>query len=162
MIDWNKHLHRINGSYLNTPHGLSFEGYRVRQILTRICVSSECFGEAIYFVDKKQPVRFTRAFRFASNKIWRVNLRVFVSSKYLLRPNGRKIVKQINSSSAQGLQFENIECSKYQLIFVTAEQVFSRSFLFWLKTTTTTKTAHRFTHRLYVCLFLSKDSASGF
>ena len=56
MIDWNKHLHRINGSYLNTPHGLSFEGYRVRKILTRICVSSECFGEAIYFVDKKQPV----------------------------------------------------------------------------------------------------------
>ena len=42
MIKWNKH--RINGSY---AHGLSFGGYRVRQIPTRICVSRERFGTNI-------------------------------------------------------------------------------------------------------------------
>ena len=50
---------------------------------------------------------------------------------------------------------EYIEGSKCQVIFVTAEEVFSKSFLSCLK-----KTAHCFTHQLYV--YLSEDSASGF
>ena len=41
---------RINCSY---AHGLSFGGYRMRQISTRICLSRERFGEAIFFVDEK-------------------------------------------------------------------------------------------------------------
>ena len=41
-----------------------------------------------------------------------------------------------------------IKCSKYQLIFVTAEGVLSKPFLSWLKKKIT---AHRFTHWLYVC-----------
>ena len=41
---------RINCSY---AHGLSFGGYRMRQISTRICLSREHFGEAIFFVDEK-------------------------------------------------------------------------------------------------------------
>ena len=79
---------------------------------------------------------------------------MFVASKYCLRLNGTKIVKQINVGKI-------IEWGKYQLIFVTAEEVSSRPFLFWLKKKRKKKTAH-FTHRLYVCLFLSDDSASGF
>ena len=35
-------------------YGLSFGGYRERQISTRICVSRERFGEAIFFVDEKK------------------------------------------------------------------------------------------------------------
>ena len=79
---------RINGSY---AHGLSFGGYRVRQRSTRICVSRERFGEAIFFssMKKKKPDSFTRVCRFASNKIWRVNRRVhlIVPSNYRLRSN---------------------------------------------------------------------------
>ena len=75
-------------------YGLSFGGYRERQISTRICVSRERFGEAIFFVDekKKQPHCFTRVCWFASNKVWRVDFRVqlFVASEYRLRSNGRK------------------------------------------------------------------------
>ena len=51
---------------------------------------------------------------------------MFVASKYCLRLNGTKIVKQINVGKI-------IEWGKYQLIFVTAEEVSSRPFLFWLK-----------------------------
>ena len=43
-----------------------------------------------------------------------------------------------------------IERSKYQLIFVTAEEVLSKPFLSRLK-----QLPHLFNHRLYVCLFLS-------
>ena len=44
-------LDRINGSY---AHGLSFGGYIVRQISTRIYISGERFGEAIFFVDEEK------------------------------------------------------------------------------------------------------------
>ena len=53
---------------------------------------------------------------------------------------------------------EIIKCSKYQLIFVTAEEVLSMSFLFWPNK----KLPYRFILQLLVCLFLSEDSASGF
>ena len=51
---------------------------------------------------------------------------------------------------------EIIKCSKYQLIFVTAEEVLSMSFLFWPNK----KLPYRFILQLLVCLFLSEDSAS--
>ena len=41
---------RINGSY---AHGFSFGGHKVRQISTRICVSGEHFGKAIFFAHER-------------------------------------------------------------------------------------------------------------
>ena len=41
------------------------------------------------------------------------------------------------------------KCSKFQLIFVTAEEVLSKPFLSSLKK----RLPHRFTNQLYVCLF---------
>ena len=49
-------LDRINGSY---AHGLSFGGYIVRQISTRIYISGERFGEAIFFVDEEKENNHT-------------------------------------------------------------------------------------------------------
>ena len=121
----------------------------VGQILTRICVSRERLGEAIYFVNnKKQPLRFTRVFWFASNKLWRVNPRVqlFVASKCRLRLNEKKLSNRLTAALLKDCRLKDIENSKYQLIFATAEEVLSKPFLSWLKK----KTAHRFTHRLYV------------
>ena len=45
---------------------------------------------------------------------------------------------------------ENMECSKFQLIFVTAEEVLSKPFLSSLNKK---RLPHRFTNQLYVCLF---------
>ena len=50
---------RINCSY---DHGLSFGGYRMRQISTRICLSRERFGEAIFFVDEKNTHTVSQEF----------------------------------------------------------------------------------------------------
>ena len=85
---------------------------------------------------KKYPHRFTRVFRFASNKLWRVNLRVqlFVTSKYRLRSNGKKkLSNRLMAVILKDFCSENLECSKNQLIFVTAEEVLSMPFLFRLK-----------------------------
>ena len=65
--------------------------------------------------------------------------------------------RQTDKRTLKDCRFENIDYSKYQLIFVTAEEVFSMPFLSRLK-----QLPHLFNHRLYVCLFLSEDSASGF
>ena len=69
-----------------------------------------------------------------------------------------KVEIRLTVDVIKDFRLENIECSKYQLIFVTAEEVLSKPFLF----PAGKKKPHRFIHRLYVCLFLSKDSASGF
>ena len=105
MIKWNKHLRsdRTNGSYFLR---LSFGEHRVQQISTRICVSRERFGKQFFSPMKTQPHRFTRVWRFVSNKLWRVQLRV-----------------------------ENIECNTYQLTFKTGKEVLSKPFLSWLKIT---------------------------
>ena len=50
---------RINCSY---DHELSFGGYRMRQISTRICLSREHFGEAIFSLMKKTPTPFHKSF----------------------------------------------------------------------------------------------------
>ena len=63
-------------------------------------------------------------------------MQFFVASKYLLRPNGRKKEKLLNRLTVailKDFRLENMECSKYQLIFVTAEEVSSKPILFCLK-----------------------------
>ena len=136
MIKWNKH--RINGSY---AHGLSFGGYRVRQIPTRICVSRERFGTNI-IAGKPSSTVFCC-------------LKVSFTIKWKKK---EKLSNRLTAAILKEFRLENMECSKYQLIFVTAEDVLSKPILFWLNK----KLFHRFTHRLYVCLFLSDDNGSGF
>ena len=136
MIKWNKH--RINGSY---AHGLSFGGYRVRQIPTRICVSRERFGTNI-IAGKPSSTVFCC-------------LKVSFTIKWKKK---EKLSNRLTAAILKEFRLENMECSKYQLIFVTAEEVLSKPILFWLNK----KLFHRFTHRLYVCLFLSDDNGSGF
>ena len=84
---------RINGS---CAHGLSFGGYRVRQILTRICVSSERFVKPFFSLMKKKEVTaFHQSLPVCMKQIMagkRLSA-VFVPSKYCLPSNGRKIVK---------------------------------------------------------------------
>ena len=68
------------------------------------------------------------------------------------------LLNRLMAAILKDSRLKNIECRKYQLIFVTAEEVLSKPFLFWLKK----KLPHHFTKRLYVCLFVLEDSASGF
>ena len=85
---------------------------------------------------KKQPHRFTRVCQFASNTLWRVNLRVqlFVASKYRLRSNGGKFSNKLTADILKDFRLpENIECSKYQLVFWNTQEVLSKPFLSWLK-----------------------------
>ena len=87
-------------------------------------------------IKRKQPRRFTRVCQFASNKSWWVNLQVqlLVASKYRLRPNGSKNNKFSSRLTAVILKdfcLEVIERRKYYLIFVTAEEVLSKPFLFF-------------------------------
>ena len=69
-----------------------------------------------------------------------------------------KVEIRLREAVLKDFRLENIECSKYQLIILTAEEVLSKPFLFSAEK----KKPHRFTHRLFVCLVLSEDSASGF
>ena len=123
MIKW------INGSY---AHDLSFGRHRVRKLSTRICVSKGRFGCFLSFH------RFTRACRFASNKLWHVNLRVLLFVLQSMVYDQMKKNSQIARSQGaiiKDCRLGNIECSKYQLIFVTRRR-FCRSHLFpgWKKT----------------------------
>ena len=86
----------------------------------------------------KYQLVFASAENVLKQILLRVNLRVqfFVASKYRLRPNGRKKEKSSNRLTAailKDFRLENMECSKYQLIFVTAEEVLSKPILFCLK-----------------------------
>ena len=86
---------------------------------------------------------------------------MFVPSKHRLRSNERKkknLSVRLTAAVLKDFRSENKECGKYQLIFVTAEEVLSKPFLFSAEN----KMPHCSTHRPFVCLFLSKDSASGF
>ena len=103
----------------------------------------------------KYQLVFASAENVLKQILLRVNLRVqfFVASKYRLRPNGRKNEKSSNRLTAailKDFRLENMECCKYQLIFVTAEEVLSKPILFCLKIK---KLFHLFTHRLYVFCF---------
>ena len=111
MIKWNKH--RINGSY---AHGLSFGGYRVRQIPTRICVSRERFGTNI-IAGKPSSTVFCC-------------LKVSFTIKWKKK---EKLSNRLTAAILKDLRLEIEQFCKYQLIFVTAEGVLSEPFLFWLK-----------------------------
>ena len=63
----------------------------MRQISTRICVSRERFGVAIFFFDEKTATPFHQSMTvYIKQILLRVNLRVqlFVASKNRLRSNG--------------------------------------------------------------------------
>ena len=113
MIKWNKH--RINGSY---AHGLSFGGYRVRQIPTRICVSRERFGTNI-IAGKPSSTVFCC-------------LKVSFTIKWKKK---EKLSNRLTAAILKEFRLENMECRKYQLIFVTAEEVLSKPIFFsgWTK-----------------------------
>ena len=57
-----------------------------------------------------------------------------------------KSLNRLMAATLKDFRSENIECNKYQLVFVTGALVLSKPCLSWLK----------------VFLFLSEDSASGF
>lgn len=69
-----------------------------------------------------------------------------------------ELSNRLTEAILKDFPLENIECNKYQLIFVIAEEVLSQLFPFRLKK----QLPYRFTHRLYMYLFLSEDRASGF
>ena len=64
-----------------------------------------------------------------------------------------KLSNRLTAATLKDFRLENIVWGKYQLIFVSAEEVLSKPFLSWLKK----KLPYRFTHRLYMRLFLSGD-----
>ena len=76
---------------------------------------------------------------------------VVCASKYLFRSNKRKNreIARVKAAIVKDFCLENMECNKFQLIFVTAEEVLSKPFLSSLKK----RLPHRFTNQLYVCLF---------
>ena len=127
----------INGSY---AHGLSFGGYRVRQIPTRICISRERFETNI--IAGKPSSAVLCCFKVSFTTKWKKKRK---SSNRLtaaiLKDFGKYGVQQISAHI----------CDRRGGI------VEANSFLLENK-----KLFHLFTHRLYVCLFLSDDNASGF
>ena len=68
-----------------------------------------------------------------------------------------KSLNRLMAATLKDFRSENIECNKYQLVFVTTAVVLLKPCLSRLK-----QLSHRFAHWLYVCLFLSEDIASGF
>ena len=103
------------------------------QILTRICVSRERFGEAIYFVDKKITASpFHKSILVCIKQIMTgkpssaVVCCFKVSFTVKWKKNCQIGQRQLYSRI---VVWKIIECSKYQLIFVTAEEVLSKSFL---------------------------------
>ena len=46
-----------------------------------------------------------------------------------------KLSNRLKAAILKDFRSENIECSKYQLIFVSAKEVLSKTILFWLKKT---------------------------
>ena len=58
---------------------------------------------------------------------------MFIASKCRLRLNERKLSNRLTAAILKDCRLKNIENSKYQLIFATAEEVLSKPFLSWLK-----------------------------
>ena len=56
-------------------------------------------------------------------------MQLFVASKYRSRSNEEISADRLMVAIIEDCRLENIECSKYQLIFVTAEEVLSKPFL---------------------------------
>ena len=149
---------QINGNY---AHGLSFGWYRVWKISTGICVSRKRFGETIFGWKNKTKQKknsHTVSPEYAGlhqTKLWRVTFecsRLLFPSFVYDKIEG-KLSNRLTAATLKDFRLENVVCSKYQLIFVSAEEVLSKPFLSWLKK----KLPYRFTHRLYMRLFLSGD-----
>ena len=73
----------------------------MRQISTRICVSRERFGEAIFFVDVKTATPFHQS------------MPVCIMEE--------KSPNRLTAAILKDYRLKNIGCGKYQLIFVTAD-----------------------------------------
>ena len=114
----------------------------MRQIPTRICISRERFETNI--IAGKPSSAVLCCFKVSFTTKWKKK---------------EKSSNRLTAAILKDFRLENMECCKYQLIFVTAKEVLSKPILFCLKIK---KLFHLFTHRLYVCLFLSDDNASGF
>ena len=128
MIKWNKH--RINGGY---AHGLSFGGYGVRQIPTRICISRERFETNIIAGEPSSAVLC--CFKVSFTTKWKKK---------------EKSSNRLTAAILKDFRLENMECCKYQLIFVTAKEVLSKPILFCLKIK---KTVSPF-HSSALCVFV--------
>ena len=91
----------------------------------------------------------------------RVNLRVqlFVALKNPIKwKEKEELSNRLKAAILKDFRSENIVCSKYQLIFVSAEEVLSKFILFWLKKKTVSP-FHSSAQRVFVSL---DNSASGF
>ena len=100
----------------------------------------------------KYQLVFASAENVLKQILLRVNLRVqlFVALKNPIKwKEKEELSNRLKAAILKDFRSENIVCSKYQLIFMSAEEVLSQFILFWLKK----KLFHRFTHRLNVCLF---------
>ena len=114
-----------------------------------MCVSRELFGEAIFFVDEKNSHTVSPAYAsfyqtYYGGWIFECNCLLLLSIVY-----ERKLSNRLTAVILKDFRLENIECSKYHLIFWTTQEVLSKPFLSWLKK----YLPHCFTHQLYVCLF---------
>ena len=87
----------------------------MRQISTRICVSRERFGEAIFFVDVKTATPFHQSMPVCIKKIMAGKLPSAVVCCFKVSYN------RLTAAILKDYRLKNIECGKYQLIFVMAD-----------------------------------------
>ena len=90
-------------------------------------------------IKTKNPDRLTRVCRFASNKLWRVKLRMllFVLQSIVYDQLEEKQSNRLTAAILKDYYLENLECRKHQLIFGTAGRFLRSSFVpGWKKKTT--------------------------
>ena len=122
MIKW------INGSY---AHGLSFGRHRVRKLSTRICVSKGRFGCFLSLM-KIVATPFHQSVPICIKQIMacKPSGAVVCALKYRLQSNEKNHPKaRLQAAIIKDCRLGNIECSKYQLMFVT-QRTFCQSHLF--------------------------------
>ena len=139
MIKWNKHLW-INGGY---AHGLAMilEDIECGKYQIVFASAENVLVKPFFFVNKKKRKKHTvspdMVCRFASNKLWRVKLRVLLFVLQSIVSFGiKKPSNKLTASILKDCRLENIECNKHQLTFVTTEKVSSKPFCSWVKKTT--------------------------
>ena len=69
-----------------------------------------------------------------------------------------KVEIRLREAVLKDFRLENIECSKYQLIILTEEEILSKPFLFSAEK----KKPHRFTHRFSCICFCRKTALQVF
>ena len=110
----------------------------------------------------KYQLVFASAENVLKQILLRVNLRVqlFVALKNPIKwKEKEELSNRLKAAILKDFRSENIVYSKYQLIFVSAEEVLSKFILFWLKKKKTVSPFHSSAQRVFVSL---DNSASGF